>query len=335
MRKLLLITLFISFHLVSYSQVIIRGKIFDKKTKEKICFATIYFNGTFVGTSSDKNGDFSLNIPHNTCMPLTVSAVGYYSVTLPNFSIEKPIIVHLKPKQYKIPEVNVSDISLVKKRKANLRLFKDVFLGTTENAMNCEITNEQDISFNYDTDRDTLKAFALKPILISNRALGYNIIYSLDKFEYYRKSQTFLFIGNMIFNEDLKNETAGKQLYDEKRKRAYLGSRMHFFRALWSNDLLSAGFSVKNPSEKNLNSQDIVIQETCNLSNVQSNNKKYLTYPTNLKILYRSNLSEIIFHKPKVYFDEVGYFGLDISWEGEMVTRRMGDMLPYEYRMKE
>ena len=51
MKRLFVLILFVSFHLVSYNQVVIKGKIFDKKTKEKICFATIYFDGTFVGTS--------------------------------------------------------------------------------------------------------------------------------------------------------------------------------------------------------------------------------------------------------------------------------------------
>tara|TARA_R110001583_G_scaffold50022_2_gene156220 strand:- start:10191 stop:11198 length:1008 start_codon:yes stop_codon:yes gene_type:complete len=335
MKKLLFLMLFVGFHLVSYNQVIIKGRIFDKKTKEKICFATVYFDGSFVGTSSDGNGEFSLSIPHNTCMPLTVSAVGYYSFTLPDFSIDKPIIIHLTPKEYQINEVIVSDKSLVKKRKANLRLFKNIFLGTTENALNCEISNEQDISFNYGTDRDTLKAIVSKPIFVNNNALGYNATYYLNRFEYYRKSNTFLIRGNMIFNKDLASETTDERLYMTKRKKAYLGSRMHFFRALWANDLLSAGFLVKNSSEEKLKGQDIVIQETCNLSIPLDSNKKYLKYPTKLKISYDSSFSEITFLKPKVYFDEVGYFDSYIFWDGEMVTRRIGDMLPYEYKINE
>lgn len=321
--------------MVSYNQVIIRGKIFDKNTKEKVCFATIYFDGTFVGTTSDENGDFSLNIPHNTAMPLTVSSIGYYSVTLPDFSIDELIIVHLKPKVFKIPEVRVSNVSLVKQRKANLKLFKNTFLGTTENVLSCEITNEQDISFNYGSDQDTLRAFASKPILINNRALGYTVTYYLDKFEYNRRSHSFLYKGNIIFNEDLATKTTDKLVYKTKRRSAYLGSRMHFFRSLWANDLLSSGFSVKNSSEENLNHHDVVIQEACNLLNPLNKNRKYLAYPTNLKILYHSSLSEITFLKPNVNFDETGWFDLGIVWNGKMLTNRIGDTLPYGYKTNE
>src|SRR5664280_3039543 len=89
------------------------------------------------------------------------------------------------------------------------------------------------------SDKDTLKAFASKPILINNNALGYKITYYLDKFEYYKKDRSMFFAGNMIFNEDLGINETQKQLYGERRNEAYLGSRMHFFRALWADDLKS------------------------------------------------------------------------------------------------
>lgn len=332
MRKFITLILFVGFHLTSYNQTI-KGVVLDKKTKEKICFAAIYFNGTFVGTISDINGEFTLNIQHVTSMPLTISSLGYYSTSLSDFYSDKSLIIYLQPKSYDIKEVSVSDISLVKKRKANLELFREIFLGTTENALNCEITNEQDISFNYDTDRDTLKAFVSKPIFIKNKALGYNITCYLDKFEYYRKNHSFFYKGNFIFNEDLATETADKYLYKNKRENAYLGSMMHFFRALWANDLLSSGFVVNNSSDKEISQQDIVSQESIIVSDTQNSIRKYIRYPTKLKIFYHSGSSAIVFSKPKVFFDETGYFDLGLNWEGDMVERRTGDMLPYDYRI--
>jgi len=333
MRKLIIVMLFVSFHLIAYNQTI-KGIIFDKNTHEKICFATVYFDGTFVGVSSDINGEFTLNIGDNTHMPLIVSSIGYYSASLEDFSTDKPLIIYLTPQLYNINEVTVSDISLVKKRKKNLKLFKEIFLGTTENALNCEITNEQDISFNYGSDHDTLKAFASKPIHINNKALGYELTCHLDKFEYYRKSQMFLIVGNNIFNKDLAFETSENKSYLVRRENTYLGSRMHFFRALWANDLFSAGFRVKNLADKEINYQDIVVQEVSKKPNPTISIKKYLQHPDELKILYYSNSSEIVFSKSKVYFDETGYCDLGINWSGEMITRRTGDMLPFEYKLK-
>jgi hypothetical protein len=106
---------------------------------------------------------------------------------------------------------------------------------------------------------------------------------------------------------------------------------MHFFRALWANDLKSAGFIVKNPLGRSLNYKDIVIQE--------DSRRKFLKYPENLDIFYyytKLPLGQITFLKERVYFDNSGYFdSLGISWEGEFASQRIGDLLPYDYYIKE
>jgi hypothetical protein len=310
-----------------YSQII-RGTVYDKSNNSRINFASIYLNGTFVGTLSDLNGNFELDISKNASMPLTISYIGYYSVTLTGFSTDKPLLIYLTPKIYEMNEVVISSQSLARRRRANLNLFKNVFLGTTANAKNCEILNEGDITFNYDSDRDTLKAFASKPILINNKALGYKITYYLDRFEYHKKDRTMLITGSQIFNEDYAVEETHKQLYERRRKNAYLGSRMHFFRALWADDLISAGFTVKNSNGRYLFYKDIVEEK---------NRLKYLKYFEKLSIIYNAKLSNIVFIKENVYFDKDGHFdqsGTSISWEGEMMDQRVGDMLPYTYTFR-
>jgi hypothetical protein len=302
----------------------------EKNTNTPI-FATVYFSGTFVGTLSDMNGNFELDISGNSSMPLTISSIGYYSVTLTDLSNDKPLIIYLTPKIHELKEVLISSESLARKRKAYLNKFRNVFLGTTYNAQKCEILNENDISFNYGSSRDTLKAFASKPILINNKALGYKISYYLDKFEYYKKNNSFYFKGNIIFTEDLGIGVKGRQAYESKRNETYLGSRMHFFRALWSNNLTSAGFKVKNSSDRYLSYTDIVIEENCSLPDSLITCKKYLNYHENLQIIYNSGLSDVTLLNPKVRFDKNGNFDLGLDWGGEMLNKRIGDMLPSEY----
>jgi hypothetical protein len=331
MKNLIGIFLFFISNLIAYNQVI-KGTVFDIKTDSTICFASIYINGTFSGTLSDRKGNFELDISKNRSMPITVSSIGYYSATQTDFSTEKPLLVYLTPKVYEVKEVVVSSESLSRRKAANLNIFKNVFLGTTGNARNCDILNENDISFNYNTDRDTLKAFASKPILIENRSLGYKVTYYLDRFEYSKRDRLMSFSGSMIFTEDLASVGKYKQSYERRRKESYLGSRMHFFRALWADELDSAGFSVENSSGKYLNYKDIVeVSDPDSLSN----QSKFLRYPEKLSILYNSRLTNIIFLKEKVCFDRDGYFdqiGMSISWEGQMMSRRVGDMLPYSYK---
>lgn len=324
MKKLLLLFLFISFHTTAYNQII-RGTILDKNTKSAIDFATIYISGTYLGTYSDKDGNFELDISKYASLPLTISALGYYSVTLTKSAASDKNIIYMTPKVFELEEVVIKDKSLKNKRKNNLKLFKNAFFGLTPNASQCEIINENDITFNYNSDKDTLKAFASKPILVENRALGYRITYFLDKFELYKRNQSFFFIGNIIFNEDLTNDKLQKQLSVNRRK-AYLGSRMHFFRALWSNTLDANGFTIKN-------SVNLVLYYN-NIVNQQDSLVKCINYPNKLCICYNSTTpnSYIIFNGKKVCFDKNGYFDpLVIEWAGQMAKQRIADWLPYEY----
>jgi hypothetical protein len=330
MKRIVLFLLVVNFFQVGHTQIV-KGTILDKSNNLKINFASIYINGTSVGTNSDQNGYFELDITKYSSLPLTISALGYYSVTLTDFSREKPIEVYLTPKTFELNEVVVAAKSTAKERKANLKLFRDQFLGSSYNGQNCVIMNEGDITFKNGLSRDTLKAFASKPILIVNNALGYKFTYYLDKFEYYRKSKSFLYKGSAIFNEDLTSEITQKNFFEKRRKNAYLGSRSHFFNSLWTNSLKSNGFIVRNSVDEIINYEDIVI--------VRAGFKKYLSYKGNLSIYYLSNspnsLIELLKTKDPVFFDSSGYFdGSGVKVIGQMAEKRIGDLLPYDYKLK-
>lgn len=335
MRRVFFIFLFAGFNIAAFSQVI-EGTVFEIGTDSVISSATIYFDGAFVGTLADKNGNFRLDITKYASMPLTVSSIGYYSVTLTNYRTDKPLKIYLTPKMYEMNEVVISSKPLFRERKAFLKLFKDEFLGTTYNAQNCEIINENDITFNYDSSQDTLRAFATNPLIINNRALGYKITYYLDKFEYYRRSSSFIFIGNLIFNEDMirdkTNKNMSSMMYEKRRYSTYLGSRMHFFRAIWKDDLADEGFSVRNSDEKFLHYKDIVRQEDISRPYSPDRDIKHIVYSGDVKIYYNGELTTMIFLKPRVYFNKDGkYDNLAITWEGEMIKKRIGDQLPDVY----
>ena len=321
MRKIILVFLFTIFNLIAYSQVI-KGTVFDEKTKNTIPYASVYFNGTFVGTTSDRQGYFELNNPKNSTMPLTISAIGYYSTTMILRKGES-LSIYLKPKEYELSEATVKSKSLLRKRKRYLAIFRDEFLGTTPNAKKCMILNVIDITFDYDSKGDTIKAYALKPIQVENSALGYTITYYLDKFEYYWNKETVFFVGNIKFNET-KTTEENQKLYDEARKQAYLGSKMHFFRTLWNNDLKAQGFTLLTPVSKKLKMKDIVVMD--------SMNNKYLHYPTRFNIWDKKRGTSFYFLKEYVYFDKTGYFDPSgVNWIGGMGEERIADWLPYEY----
>lgn len=314
---------------MSYAQVI-NGIVLDSKTDSAICFASVGFNGTFVGTNTDMKGHFTLDISKNRFMPLSVCAIGYNSLMVTEYVAGKTVVVHLAPKLFELREVVVNAESLIRKRKKYMEIFRDEFLGTSSNASNCFILNESDITFNYGSDKDTLKAFALKPLQIDNRSLGYHITYYLDKFEYYKKNRSFSFKGSVIFREDTTTNQKKIRQFEKRRESTYLGSIMQFFRVLWINDCNTAGFTVRNSEGESLNYNDIVVRDGV---------VKFLKYPGSINIYYTdfryTYVSTLRFLKEQVYFDRDGYCDKSgIYWEKAMARQRTGDLLPYEYEFK-
>jgi hypothetical protein len=259
-------------------------------------------------------------------MPLTISAIGYYSVSMTDFSTTKPNVIYMNPKLVELNDVTVSGRFHSLQRNEDLTIFRNEFLGTTSNALNCKILNEDDIRFTYSSDKDTLKASSIHPLLIDNKALGYKITYYLDRFEFDKQSKSFLFKGNIVFSEDSTVKDSKRQYFERQRKLVYLGSRIHFFRALWTNDLNTAGFTVRNSAKETLHYEKIVLQ--------QDAHTKYLRYPGGLGISYLTNQSTsfIKFIKETVFFDPSGYFEPDgIIWQGEIARQRIADLVPYDY----
>jgi hypothetical protein len=328
MKKITLVFVLFSFCTIAYNQII-KGTIQDQTTKRPINFATVYFNGTFVGTYSDQNGNFEIDISKNKSMPLVVSALGYYSATVSDLSSNKYFRIYLKPKIFELNEVIISakGSSRVKReRRENLKYFRDVFIGTTSNAQKCEITNEDDIIFKYKSFGDTITASSLKPLLIENNALGYKIYFYLDEFKLLKRQKLFSYSGNIIFLDDLAILGEYTKRFERRREDAFLGSRMHFFRTLWENKLDSSGYSVIDKYSNKLNCDDLIIQA--------DSLTKYLKNKGPMTISYSANASKtfITLSKDSVYFNESGNFdGLGIIWEGEMAVQRIADQLPYEY----
>ena len=330
MKRLVSVSLFLSICLVSYSQII-KGTILDKETKSPVNYATVYFNATSVGSYSDENGFFKLDIKNLVSMPLTISALGYYSTSITDYSPDKNIVVYLEPKVFNLTEVVVSAKKNPTLRK-EIDIFRREFLGKTKNAKECEITNLSDILFVTSEDKDTLNAIALKPIVVINRGLGYRIIYFLNKFEYV-KSTSCVLVGSALFEED-STSISGNQEYESRRINAYYGSKMHFFRSLYRNDLSSSGYVIKN-SKRVLTYQDLVRVQ---LSNDPDKIRKYILYsePRSEIILIKWSPEYIesgmeILNSP-VYFNKNGYFeGQNVIWHGVMATHQVADLLPYDY----
>lgn len=325
MRKSIVILILINHFTYSYSQVI-KGKVMDYDTQAAIDFASVYFSGTSAGTNTDPKGYFELDISRYKSMPLTISALGYYTITLTDFLQNKPYFIFLARKDFELNEIV---ITAKNGRRANLNTFKREFLGTTPTARSCNIENENDIMFIYNPKRDTLKAFSSNPVIINNHALGYKIIYYLDKFEYCFSNRYLSITGNIIFIADTTDFINLQEQFDRKRRNAFLGSRMHFLRSLWENNLARDRFVVTDSTNVVLKYNKIVTR-TDSLT-------KFISYPGTMFVKYGSSSlqSQIKVSDDYLFFDKNGFCDpLRIFWQGDMAEKRIGDLLPFDYKTK-
>jgi hypothetical protein len=302
----------------------LRGKIMDQESGQSIPNAAVYITGTFLGATADHDGRFSIDISRFPQRPVTVSAIGYYSSTVTRPHKDTRVPIYLVPKVYELEGASVTTRSLARKRRINLAAFKKEFLGSSAYARESEIINEEVIRFNYQTDRDTLLAYALEPLRIHNRALGYYITYYLNHFEYDRRTKTTLFMGDILFDEDLNIVSENERRFERRRQYVYKGSCMHFFRILWADQLDDSPFRVLNTAGYRLQIDELVAET--------EEGVKYMVDSGNLEVCYYQECSEVEFLDEAVYFDRTGYYDpTAILWRGPMAEERVGDWLPYEY----
>lgn len=367
MRKItFLITLFCSISIANCQ--VFKGTVYDRSTDSTLSFAIVYISGTSIGTYSDEHGNFTLDISRYSSMPITISLLSYYSVTLSEHGSNKMYDIFLSPKIKELDEVVVTAKG---HWKTYMRMFEREFLGETKNAMECNILNEKDLRFSYDPDSNTLRAFSSEPVLIHNKALGYSITYYLDKFQYSAKmdekrvlaeksyylnkfqpirnkmdekrvlTEKLVLLGNYLFKDDiLALSESEKRKVEARRKSAYVGSRMHFFRLLYQGDLVQNGkhnilLSDNTPvsnifsigSKTTINSDSFVIRK----DSISS----YIKNEGEFSVVYRSKSSTIYVNIDSGYFQKNGYFDpIEITFSGDMSRQRIGDLLPFEYSLR-
>lgn len=336
-RVKLLLTVLLVYNFTGTNCQIIRGIILDGETRAPVAYAAVYISGSFIATYSGTDGQFTLDIGSHTLMPLNINALGYYSFTVEEVPVGKKLIVYLRPKIFELDEVLITAKGNIRQIEKNLKLFKSVFIGESYNSMRCDILNEDDLRFQFSRDGDTMFVFSYKPVIIKNRALGYTVTYFIDNFKYCISDKFFYLDGNILFNEDLVRNDSDEKMFEKRRIRTFMGSRMHFLRALYENRLEEEGFRTKD-SLKILTYEEATGTIDSTMS---ADPPKFIKVRNKIDELYivyfypKGMSSTMTMKKEFVFFKKNGFFdGSALLWEGAMATQRIGDWLPYEYNPK-
>lgn len=243
------IIFFISCYIVCstvYSQII-SGTIYDKITRDVMAGASVYLDGTNIGTVSDPHGKFELNINNSKGSSLIISYLGYAPIIIPPSEIKNSGEFYMQKGSYQLKEVVLEPDGWSRAEK--LSVFKSEFLGKTHVTKHCKILNENDIILIYGKSNKTLVAYSANPILITNKYLGYIIQYDIVDFEVEFTTDAKgleyphkVHIAGTSYFKDLNNTTNKRVI--KRRKREYHGSLVHFMRSLASKQLTENKFKI-------------------------------------------------------------------------------------------
>ena len=243
MKNIFIILLFLSFAVKA--QYTLSGKVLDSDSKQPIPHVNVFFANTFIGTVTNEQGEFTIKNISSGKYDLTASMVGYNIAQQPiDFAGgDQQITLYLAEQVITLKEVNVQADTT--QWRSNYHMFKELFLGTTQNAAKTVIKNPKSLYLYFDPTDRVLVAYGKRgDIEIENRALGYKVFYQLVDFSIDYKSGRMEYFGVPRF-ELLTPKGKGEQKrWEAERKRSYNGSFGHFIQSLKQDKLEENGFEM-------------------------------------------------------------------------------------------
>ncbi|MFN4198001.1 MAG: carboxypeptidase-like regulatory domain-containing protein [Flavobacterium sp.] len=316
------------------AQTTLSGVILDRNTEEPLPGATIYVNGTTLGTISDEFGRFSLEL--SSMSPSVIFRyVGYESLTLEQPNRFSRVTVKLNELVDSLDEVILEKSLFTHQQK--LAAFTREFIGTSVSGLECKILNPEVISLTFVASEKKLKATANKPIKILNPYLGYELEYSLQAFEisFYKVSlsiheQIQVFHAGTTFFKDISNDNPK---FKKRRKNAYIGSTMHWIRSIYNESLKENGFYLLQ------NGKTISPTKFYSLHQEIDEDSKWIEFAENTPeftqiFISNERNSKVKVDIPKIQISSLGnYFPPNgLLFLGYMGNQRVGDLLPLDYQ---
>jgi hypothetical protein len=313
------------------------GKVIDKITQLPIETASVYFDNTTIGTTTNEKGFFSITYTDAVQSTLVISYLGYEKVLISNYRDRNNIVVELVEANNTLDEVHIEyDDGLTRRQK--LRLFRKEFLGISKFGKSCKILNEEDLILKFDKKNKALYASAKVPIRVKNKALQYEIAYDIIdfevKFRYVNLKtkeftvNTVLYYGTSFYNnlDDFNTKKTVKN-----RLNAYKGSVQHFIRSLFNENLRDEGYWIFHDKFR------VEEWEYFKVETVTNSDLKKITLSDKISILFEKEIqSELQLKVDEFYIDAYGNYTpvMALYFSGAMGNQRVGDTLPLDYGLR-
>lgn len=338
---------------IVHAQYTITGRIVDSATKEPMGGASVFCQNTTVGTASNKQGEFSLSLKSGG-YELIVSFTGYQTRQLQiSHSDGRIPDIELVKEEKNLSEVVIKSSNEVKDGWEKYgSFFLQHFIGSTPYAAKCTLMNPEVLKFYFLKKSNKLRVLATEPLIIENRALGYNMRYLLDSFMYHYNTDINLYRGFCLYTEMEGNDSLHKAWYFNRRN-AYYGSKMHFMRSYYDSSVTEEGFLIDMLDEGSATKFSRVsdVYDTLYYGALDSTGQVEIWYPRKFSVTYTKKRPEPEYLKkfnlPKnvpiqisyialtdgIVIKENGYYYEQKDWinQGYWSWKNLADQLPYDY----
>ena len=341
------------------SYYVVKGKVIDKNTKAPLQGASIFAQNTTLGEASDASGNFSIRLPEGG-YSLAVTYTGYEteSIRISHASSQDSnLVFELSPKEKALEEVSVAISNEVQDGWQKYGgFFSDNFVGQTKFAKQCVIKNPEVLHFYFNKKRNRLKVMAKEPLVVNNFALGYTLKFAIDSFTNEYNTKTNLFIGYPLF-EEMQGTPDQQETWIKNRSIAYKGSMLQFMRSLYSRTLQEDGFELQFIIKNNNEEIPIPLKNLYGALNYSkddsTNTVEFFPNQNEVAVIYNNakpedayieqeapakknfQLSTLNFAPGEsIVIEQNGYYydQTDIITNGYLGFKKMGDMLPYDYK---
>jgi hypothetical protein len=338
---------------------VVKGKVIDKNSKTPLQGASVFAQNTTLGVASDADGNFIIKLPDGG-YSLVVTYTGYETeaIRVSNTSSQNDnMFFELSPKEKSLEEVSVVISNEVKDGWQKYgEFFTQNFIGQTKFAKQCVIKNPEVLHFYFNKKRNRLKVLAKEPLSLDNFALGYTLKFAIDSFTYEYNTNANLFIGYPLF-EQMQGTPEQKDVWVKNRALAYKGSMLQFTKSLYNRTLEKDGFELQFIINNNNDGEvPIPLQNLYGALNYvkddSTNTVEFRPNQAEVALIYKNanpeqayldtdptikkdfQLSTLLFAPGEsIVIEQNGYYydQTDITTNGYLGFKKIGDMLPYDY----
>ncbi len=351
-RLFIFLSLLLAFSISVSAQFTVTGVVLDSASREPLNAASVFCQNTTLGTATNKQGEFSLQLKSGG-YDLIFTYTGYTTQTIRITGETSKFEVLMSKEDKSLGEVIIKSSNEVKDGWEKYgAFFLDHFIGSTPNAAQCELKNPEVLKFYLLKKSNKLRVLATEPLLVANRALGYNIRYQLDSFIYFYNTDINSYRGYCLYTE-MEGSDSLKRVWARNRVNAYYGSRLQFMRSVYDSTLVEDGWTL-GLLDENDDKKFIKIEnpyDTTYYGALDSTMEVEIWFPRKISVSYMKKRPEPEYLKkfklPKnvvlqiTYVDlkdaiaikENGYYYDQKDWvtQGYWSWKNLADELPYDF----